>query len=187
MIGTFTSPASGDDAVMATCTPLALLLCLPLAAMAAELPLLELDDAAARHRVVANTWDAASAAAPGSVAFQQLDRRWVAQFASAGSASGWPGMIVRPAGETWDLGGFTNVSARIVNTGSSEVRFVIRVDPKGRDSIAASRVVRPNQSEDVSCALPGGAASLPVSRVLVFANGADGPVSFTLHAIVARN
>ncbi len=43
----------------------------------------------------------------------------------------YPGIGLKPEGKAWDLSAFGHVEAQVVNTGSKDLLFILRVDNKG--------------------------------------------------------
>ena len=116
---------------------------------------------------------------------------------TASGEDGYPGLGIKPAGESWDLSAFGHVEARIVNMGEKTLRVHLRIDNDGdwRDNPwnTESIHIKPGETGTARVIFgyqyglkPG--YKLDPSRivhVLIFTDKAKEPISFRIESLTA--
>ena len=109
----------------------------------------------------------------------------------------YPGISLKPAGKAWDLSAFGHVEARVVNTGSKELLFALRVDNEGdwHDSPWSTEqtYLAPGQRGTVTVIFGHSYGHKPayklnpqeVVQILMFTGKVDTAASFRVESLVA--
>ena len=109
----------------------------------------------------------------------------------------YPGIGLKPAGKAWDLSAFGHVEAQVVNTGSKELVFILRVDNQGdwHDSPWSTEYtsLKPGQRGTVTVIFGHSYGHQPtyplnpkeVVNILMFTGKVDAATSFRVESLVA--